>query len=160
MRTTIERIIYLLVIATLGGMVIQAGNLHSALENAVPVTPKELYAQLKKKGRKPQIIDARALKSVGDDDEAFEESHIPGAIPMPGCAMIKAPVAAQAMIQVGVPTIIVSQQGDEKTLTACQAKFSRARNLAGGMAAWEDADYPEEDGEYLPPKMGGGGGCL
>ena len=156
MKPVIERLIYFAAIITLAGMVVQAGALHSALQNAVPVTPKDFYEQLKKKGRKPQVIDTR----VASDDDGYEDSHVPGAIPVPGCDPAKAPLAAQPQIQLGVETVIVSATGDAATLAACQKRFSRARNLAGGMQAWTDADYPEADGEYMAPKMGGGGGCL
>lgn len=161
MKTTIERLIYLAVIATLAGMVVQAGSLHTALESAVPLAPKDFYEQLKKKGRHPQIIDTRPLTGDEDsDEEGYEDAHVPGAIPMPGCDMANAPLEAQGQIQLGVPTVIVSATGDAKTFAACQAQFARARNLTGGFAAWQEADIPEEDGEYIAPKMGGGGGCL
>jgi len=42
----------------------------------------------------------------------------------------------------------------------CFARFTGARRLAGGMAAWVAAKLPEDSGEYAPPSVKAGGGCL
>jgi 3-mercaptopyruvate sulfurtransferase SseA len=59
-----------------------------------------------------------------------------------------------------VPTLIVSQTGDEPEARACLARFGAARVLAGGMEGWSAARLPEDSGEYTPPSVKAGGGCL
>jgi rhodanese-related sulfurtransferase len=146
-----EWILYLIVVATLGALVAVEGTRAAKLERQLPLEPQELYAKLARSQVKLQIIDARPL-------DEYEDAHVPGALPFPGCST---PVpAAQPHVLPSVPTIVVSASGDEGLFSACQGAFTTARNLAGGMEAWSDANLPEDSGEYVPPKPGAGGGCL
>jgi len=90
----------------------------------------------------------------------YEESHVPGAIPLPGCDPASARAAASERILRSAPTVLVSEHGDEPEVKRCLATFSAARILAGGMASWSEAGLPEDTGEYTPPSMKAGGGCL
>ena len=146
-----EWLSYLAVIAVLGALIFVEGTRAHTLEERVALLPAELYRKLAKSQVKLQIVDARAL-------DEYEDTRIPGAVPFPGCTT---PVpAAEKHVLASVPTIIVSATGDAATFASCRARFTSARNLAGGMTAWSDAGLPEDSGEYVPPKPGAGGGCL
>ena len=162
MNPNIERGLYLLVIFGLGGYVANAGAQQTRLERNIPYTAQQLLKDLSSKAVKPQVVDLRALSSDDDDDDVggYEDAHIPGSLPMPACDETKMPATARDMLRNDVPTIIVTRDGDAAAYQRCADKFLRARNLAGGAAAWIDAGLPEEDGEHVPPSMGGGGGCL
>lgn len=134
-------------------------NLHEGarrhdLEARLALAPRELYQRLAKSELKWQIVDVRP--DVADYDDA----HIPGAIPYPGCDPAQVPAAAKERILGSVPTIIVSGDGDPSTFEKCGRGFTSARNLEGGMTAWSDSNLPEDSGEYAPPRSSAGGGCL
>lgn len=145
---------YALAIAVLGGMLVMEGAHSTSLQSKVPVGAKELYDKLANSQVKIQIIDAR------DDMDEYEDVHIPGAIPFPGCDLSKTPDAARERILDSAPTIVVTENGADEMFQKCQSAFTTARNLAGGMTAWYDANLPEDSGEYSPPTSGAGGGCL
>jgi rhodanese-related sulfurtransferase len=90
----------------------------------------------------------------------YEDAHVPGAVPLPACDPARAPAAARSRIMSSAPTVIVSARGDDAEVRACLARFTSARSLSGGMAAWSAANLPEDTGEYAPPSVKAGGGCL
>lgn len=153
MSPRMELSVYAALIVVLSGLLLNEGVHAAALEQRVALAPKELYKKLAKSQVKLQIVDARSL-------EDYEEMHVPGAIPLPDCSLEAAPDAARARIIPSVPTIVVSEEGGAALFTKCGALFTSARNLAGGMTAWDDESLPEDSGEYSPPKAGAGGGCL
>lgn len=154
MKETYEWFAYVGVIAILSGLVYGEGKRNVELHAQVSLTGQELYRKIAHSKTKLQIIDVRA------DSSEYEDTHIPGAIPFPNCDMSATPDEAKQQIFSFVPTIIVSKDGDMETFKKCQQNFTVARNLAGGIAAWDDASLPEDSGEYVPPKASAGGGCL
>ena len=131
------------------------GRTWSRLTERQPVTPKALYAMLSNPQLKVQVIDLRAY-----DDDHFLDAHVPGAVPFPDCDEAKLPPSAKDRVYPYVATVLVTDEGDEATFERCRERFGFAQNLAGGMAAWSDANLPEDVGEYSAPKAGAGGGCL
>lgn len=150
-----EWIVYVAIMGALAALIFVEGSRAAALERRVPLGAQELYRQLAKSRVKLQIIDARTLAD-------YDDAHVPGALPMPGCELAQAPEAAREHVIASMPTIIVTANGDAAALAACgeHFRFVSARTLAGGMTAWSDANLPEDSGEYVPPKPGAGGGCL
>ncbi len=151
----IEPLVWAAVFLATAGWVGAEGQRRQSLETQVPISAKELYQKLARSQVKLQVIDIRP-----ELEDNYEDAHIPGAIPLPGCDLSAAPPAAAAQILTSAPTIVVSADGDAGTFQGCSGQFKQARNLAGGMEAWTDAAYPEDTGEYMPPKAGAGGGCL
>jgi len=150
-----EPLAYVAVLAVLAAVLVAEGRRRVDLERRLPVEAKELYRTLARSQTGWQVIDVRP-----DLADGYEESHVPGAIPLPGCDLARAPAGARDRIYPTVPTIVVSGEGDEPELRACLARFGTARGLAGGMAAWSAARLPEDSGEYAPPSAKAGGGCL
>ena len=150
-----EPFAWLLAAGVLSALVGAEGRRRTELEARVSLSAPELYRQLAKAQSRWQIVDVREDLSAG-----YGDSHIPGAIPMPSCDAARAPAAAVGRAIPSVPTIIVSQSGADADFRRCLSTFSAARNLAGGMAAWTDAALPEDSGEYSPPSVKAGGGCL
>lgn len=142
-------------IAALASLNLIEGWRSRELEAAVSVTPKELYRTLAQSQQHWQLIDVRP-----DPEGQYGDSHIPGSLPFPDCDPQKSPPAARNMVLSSEPAIIVSEDGDREVFLRCAKYFSRTRNLAGGMTAWVDANYPEDSGEYVPPSNRAGGGCL
>ena len=151
----LELPIYVAAIAVLGALLFSEGKHASELQERAAVSPKELYTMLGNPQLKVQIVDLRPY-----DDDNYIDTHIPGAIPMPGCDLDKTPESARDRIYPYVTTIIVTAEGDQAAFDQCRTKFGLARNLAGGLTAWDDENKPEDTGEYSPPKAGAGGGCL
>jgi len=131
------------------------GRRRVELERRVAVEPRELYRALARSQQAVQVVDVRP-----DLAEGYDESHLPGALPMPGCDPQRAPAAARERILAGAPTVVVSASGSAEELRGCLERFAAARGLAGGMAAWSAARLPEDSGEYAPPSAKAGGGCL
>lgn len=150
----LEPVAWTLVLAFLSVLIAREGLARAALERAVPLSPKELYQTIASSQVKLQILDIR------DDIDEFEDTHVPGAIPLPGCDLAKATSAAAEQVLASVPTIIVSATGAREAFEACAARFTQARNLEGGLEGWVDEGLPEDSGEYVPPKPAAGGGCL
>lgn len=150
----VEPAVWLCLLALFGALLAREAAANARLQTQVPLQPKELYQAIATSQQKLQLVDIRA---VLDD---FEDTHVPGAIPLPGCDAAKAPPGAAERVLASVPTIIISADGDNATFEACAARFTVARNLAGGLTAWVDANLPEDSGEYVPPKASAGGGCL
>lgn len=146
----LEPAAWITLLLVLAGLNLVEGRRNLALAASLPVKAPELYRLLARSQSPVQLVDARA------DLAEFEDAHIPGAIPFPGCDPSKAPAAAVAQLLESAPTILVTS-GDEP---ACAAYFRNARRLEGGMEAWSDANYPEDTGEYSPPRTSAGGGCL
>ena len=155
MTRRIETAVYLALLAGLSLLVAAEGRRRAELERRVPVAPAELYRTLARSQTAWQVVDVRP-----DLADGYEESHVPGAIPLPGCDPERAPAAARARVHATVPTVIVSSGDGGAEVERCLARFGAARRLAGGMEAWSQARLPEDSGEYAPPSVKAGGGCL
>lgn len=155
MKRLVEPAIYIALLLALGGGVLIEGKRQADLEEQLPLTAQELYQKLARSQVRWQLVDVRPEPS-----ELYEDAHIPGALPFPECDPQKTPAEARSRILASVPTVIVSEEGDPQLYQKCLAHFVTARNLAGGFAAWSDANYPEDSGEYVPPRSSAGGGCL
>ena len=157
----IERGVFLAAIAGLTLMLVSEGRTQVQLARDIPITAKALYDRMAK-GETFQLIDIRPL--VDDEDEdvgGFENLRLPKSTPMPGCSAGNTPNDALAQIKFDQPAIIITAKGNPQELAKCGA-FKRMRFLQGGVTAWSEAGYPEDEGEYTPPKPAGagGGGCL
>ncbi len=150
----LEPIAYAVLIVALSGAVLAEGSRHAELQRHVALTPKQLYGKLSRSQVKLQLVDVRS------DLSEFDDSHVPGAVPFPGCDPAKLPTAAQGRVYAYVPTVVISADGDRAAYEACLARFTTSWNLAGGMSAWSDANLPEDSGEYVAPRSAAGGGCL
>lgn len=155
MRRTLEVLAWAAVLATLSGLVVAEGRRRSALERRVPISAQQFYRTLARSQTTWQVVDVREDLARG-----YEDARVPGALPMPGCDLARAPEAARDRILPSVPTVIVTESGTGGDLHRCAAFFGSARVLAGGMEAWSDASLPEDSGEYSPPSAKAGGGCL
>lgn len=156
MKPAAETAAWLLLLALLGTGVVAEGRARSDLERRLPLAPEELYRTLARSQTAWQILDVRE-----DLVDEYEDAHVPGAIPLPGCELEKAPTAARERVLSSVPTVIVAAGGEDAAAAeACAARFTTARVLAGGMEAWSDANLPEDSGEYSAPSAKAGGGCL
>ena len=154
-RALLEPPAWAAALLALAGLLVVEGRRQVELERSLPVEPKELYRLLAKTQAAWQVLDVRPDRADGYDD-----AHVPGALPVPGCDPAAAPEAARERILTTVPTVVISAEGDEPGLKACLARFASARSLAGGMSAWSAANLPEDSGEYAPPSAKAGGGCL
>lgn len=143
----------MLVLAALAALNLAEGRRYQALARSVELSPKELYQSLARSQVRLQLIDARA------DLASYEDAHIPGAIPFPGCEPARTAPPARAQIVASAVTVLITD-GDPETQRRCRESFLNARSLAGGMSAWSDANLPEDSGEYTPPRTSAGGGCL
>lgn len=155
MKAWLEPLGWGVLLLVLSALVLGEGGRRASLERRIPLAPAELYRTLARSQTGWQVVDAR-----GDLAADYADSHVPGAVPMPGCDLARAPEAARPRIHRGVPTVIVTAGGDEAEVRRCLASFTSARSLAGGMRAWSDANLPEDSGEYAPPSSRAGGGCL
>ncbi len=166
MNAKVERLIYIGIIVVLSALLLSFGKKEIELKRQIPLTAQELYEKLGNPKITLQIIDVRPYEVSEDEEDEAEEidyftgAHIPGAIPLPDCDESKAPEEALKQINPYLPTVIVSKDGDPKIFKKCINKFTIVQNLKGGMEAWDEAGYPEDEGEYEPPAAGGGGGCL
>lgn len=154
-RRVLEPAAWLLAMAALAALVVTEGRRRTDLERRLPVAARDVYRLLSRPQASWQVLDVRA-----DPQGGYEDSHVPGALPMPGCDPGRTPPAALGRILPTVPTILVSEDGDAAALRACLARFTAARAMAGGMEAWSGAGLPEDSGEYAPPSSKAGGGCL
>lgn len=155
MRPGIETTAWLGLLAVLAAGVVGEGRTRAELERRLPVAPEELYRTLARSRTALQIVDVRE-----DLEDGYEDAHVPGAIPLPGCDPSRAPAPARERVLSSVPTVIVTAGGDRAEVDRCVARFTSARALAGGMEAWSDANLPEDSGEYTAPSAKAGGGCL
>jgi len=151
----VEAVAWAAALALLAALVAVEGGRRAELERRIPVAPRELYRTLARSQAGVQIVDVRP-----DLADGYEESHVPGAIPLPGCDPARAPAGASERIHRSVPTVLVSADGGGEEIRRCLARFTSARTLAGGMDAWDVARLPEDVGEYTPPSARAGGGCL
>jgi 3-mercaptopyruvate sulfurtransferase SseA len=147
-----ELFAYVAVIALLSAATLAQGRRHAELSRQVPLSPQALYRTLARSQVHWQIVDARTSD--------YDDAHVPGAIPFPGCDPDKTPPAARDHIVRSAPTVIVTGEGGTTEAEACLSRFTSARLLAGGMAAWDGANLPEDSGDYTPPSAKAGGGCL
>ena len=155
MSARAEAVAWAVALAVLSALVVVEGGRRADLERRVPVAPRELYRTLARSQTGVQVVDLRP-----DLENDYDDSHVPGAIPLPGCDPSLAPPGAAARIQRSVPTVLVSEDGGGEALSRCLARFTSARTLAGGMDAWDGERLPEDVGEYTPPSSKAGGGCL
>jgi len=155
MSARVEAVIWAAALAALAALVVAEGGRRADLERRVPVGAKELYRTLARSQAGVQVVDVRP-----DLADGYGESHVPGAIPLPGCDPAKAPPGAADRIHRSVPTVLVSSSGGGEEIERCLARFTAARTLAGGMDAWDAARLPEDAGDYTPPSTKAGGGCL
>jgi rhodanese-related sulfurtransferase len=135
--------------------VVYEGARKADLDEATPIAAKPLYKMLGTSTTKVQLVDVRP-----DPGEHYEDDHVPGSIPFPGCDAAGLDAAVKPFVVRSVPTIVISQDGDPKVFATCAAFFSAARNLEGGFDAWEEAGLPTVGDVYVPPKPSAGGGCL
>lgn len=149
----LEWMIYLFCIFTLSGFILYEGKKQNKILISIPVEVKKLYSEMSHSQIKLQLIDLR-------QNEFFEESHIPGSISLPHCDFQKASEVARSQILSYLPTILITSEEEQDLLLFCQSFFKNVRHLSGGLTAWAEKGFPEDSGEYTPPKMQGGGGCL
>ena len=155
MTRRIEPFAWAALLAVLAAPVAVEGRRRAELERRIPVGPAEAYRTLARSQTAWQVVDVRP-----DLADGYEDSHVPGAVPFPGCDLSRTPAAGRDRIYASVPTLIVSRTGGEPEARACLSRFGSARVLAGGMEAWSAARLPEDSGEYTPPSVKAGGGCL
>ncbi len=166
MNPKVERLIYIGIIAVLSVLLLSFGKKQIELQKQIPISAEELYEKLGNPKINIQIIDVRPYEIPEEEEDEADEidyftgAHIPGAIPLPDCDESKAPEEALKQINPYLPTVIVSKDGDPEIFKKCAQKFTIVQNLKGGIEAWDEAGYPEDEGEYEPPAAGGGGGCL
>jgi rhodanese-related sulfurtransferase len=153
--TRLEPLAWAVVLFVLAALVVGEGARRAGLERRLPLAPADLYRTLARSQTTWQVVDARE-----DLAEGYEDAHVPGAVPMPGCDPARTPEAARERIARGVPTVVVTAAGGADDVRRCLARFTTARALAGGMKAWSDASLPEDSGAYTPPSNRAGGGCL
>lgn len=154
-RGRLEAIGWTGALVALAWFVVAEGRVRSDLERRVPVSARELYRALARSRTAWQVVDVREHL-----EEEYEDARIPGALPMPGCDLARAPEGARERVLPTAPTVIVTADGTAEGLDRCAAFFTSARILAGGMEAWSEARLPEDSGEYAPPPVKAGGGCL
>lgn len=150
-----EPVAWIAALAALSVLVAAAGRERAALEKRLPLEAKELYRTLARSHAALQIVDVREDLAAG-----YGESHVPGAIPLPGCDLARAPAPARERIHRSAPTVLVGATGAPQETVRCAGLFTSARTLAGGMESWSDAGLPEDSGDYAPPSSRAGGGCL
>ncbi len=155
MRAWIEPAAWVTALAVASGLVWGEGARRVALEGSVPVVARELYRTLARSQTGLQIVDVRQDLGAG-----YGDAHVPGAIPLPGCDLARAPERARARLVRSAPTILVGATGAADETRRCAGLFATARTLAGGMEAWDAANLPEDSGDYAPPSSKAGGGCL
>jgi rhodanese-related sulfurtransferase len=152
---SLEPIAWVAALALSSSFVVLQGVRRAELDEQTPIAPKALYKMVSSPNVKLQIVDVRP-----DPSENYEDTHLPGAIPFPGCDSAGVDPKVMERILRSVPTIVVSEDGDAEVFKTCTTYFTSARNLEGGLEAWVDANLPEDSGEYIPPKPSAGGGCL
>ncbi|MBT3234699.1 MAG: rhodanese-like domain-containing protein [Bdellovibrionales bacterium] len=164
MSETKEWLLYLSIILVLGTVLISEGRTNIDLKRSQEMSAKQLYRDLAATGRSIQLVDVRPYDEGDDDPEytSYQEAHIPGSIPIPGCDSKIADREAFEMVNPYTLTVLISKNGtiDGELKAKCSSLFIDSIIMVGGMVAWAQRDYPEEDGEYVAPPIGGGGGCL
>jgi rhodanese-related sulfurtransferase len=154
MKINKESVVYSLIIVILSFLIFSQGKKNTILLAQLPLPAQDLFKLLGRSQIKMQIIDVRE-KLIDYDD-----THIPGSIPLPQCEWKDLPKGVAENIYSYMPSIIVSQNGDEAIFKKCAPFFKNVRNLKGGIAAWLEVNLPEDSGEYFPPQLKAGGGCL
>ena len=155
LKPNVEMWIYLAALVGLSHLVVVEGHARVDLERRLAVEPRGLDRTLARSRNAVQLVDVRPDLAGG-----YQESHVPGAIPMPGCDEARAPEAARGRILRSVPTVVISAGDAGPAEHDCVDRFTSARSLAGGMESWSAANLPEDSGEYAPPSTRAGGGCL
>lgn len=154
MKMIEEATVYTGIILFLCGMIYSEGQKNIEIQSRLPISAQQLYKKLSQSQIKLQILDIRPKL------ESYDDTHIPGSIPLPNCQFENLPEGVATNIYAYLPTIIVSEDGNPEILKQCRSHFKNIQNLNGGIKAWLDDNLPEDSGEYLPPKLKAGGGCL
>jgi rhodanese-related sulfurtransferase len=149
-----EAVAYSTIILVLCGLIYSEGQKSVALQSQIALPVQELYKKLSRSQIKLQILDAR--QNLSD----YEDTHVPGSVPFPNCEFDKLPSEVAEQIFFYMPTVIVSENGDPEVFSRCKSYFKTVQNLQGGITAWVDNNLPEDSGEYYPPRLKAGGGCL
>jgi 3-mercaptopyruvate sulfurtransferase SseA len=150
-----EQLFYTVTMVALSVVLFTEGRRSIDLDARAGLSPKALYTQLSNPQVKLQLVDLRPY-----DDDHYLDTHVPGAIPLPDCDPQAAPEQVGERVYPYVPTVLITAEGDSPALEACRKRFAAVQVLTGGMAAWSEANLPEDTGEYAPPKNAAGGGCL
>lgn len=154
MKFNRESITYFTLIFILCAMIYSEGKRNLELQAQIALPVQELFKILSRSQVKMQILDVR------EKLEDYDDTHIPGSIPLPGCNWQNLPDGVSENVYSYMPTVIVSNNGEVEAFKKCANYFKNARNLQGGITAWVDDNLPEDSGEYFPPKLKAGGGCL
>lgn len=154
MKIIKEAVVYTSLIFILCGIIYSEGQKTKLMESRIGLPVLDLYKKLSRSQSKLQIIDVR--QNLSD----YEDTHLPGAIPMPNCQFENLPASVAGQIFSYIPTIIVSEDGNTEAFSRCIGTFKTLQNLKGGIKAWVDENLPEDSGEYSPPRPTSGGGCL
>ena len=85
---SLEPIAWVAALALSSSFVVVEGARRADLDEQTPITGKQLYKMIGTSTVKLQIVDVRP-----DPTENYEDTHVPGAIPFPGCDMAAVPEA-------------------------------------------------------------------
>ncbi|MCM2333182.1 MAG: hypothetical protein NDI82_04455, partial [Anaeromyxobacteraceae bacterium] len=114
MSRALEPLAAAAVLLLLAGLVVHEGRRRTELERRLPVAPRELYRLLSRGAAGWQVLDIRP-----DLVDGYEDAHVPGALPLPGCDLSLAPPEARARLIFTLPTVLVSEPDGEADLGAC-----------------------------------------
>ena len=89
-RRLLEPAAWLALLLVLGGLTVAEGRRRVELERRLPLEPRELYRLLARGSGTWQVLDVRQ-----DVADGYDDAHVPGALPLPGCDLARAPAAAQ-----------------------------------------------------------------
>jgi len=102
MKPLAEMWAYMAAMVALSLAVVAEGRTRADLERRLAIEPRELYRTLARSRTSWQLVDVRPDLAAG-----YEESHVPGAIPLPGCDEALAPAAARRRVLRSVPTVVI-----------------------------------------------------
>ncbi len=107
-------------------------------EEAVPtISPAELHAQ-QQKGTAPMILDVRT-------PEEYAAGHLPGAVNIPHTELGTRLSEVRSENGVALYCMVGPRaRMGEKTLQ--EAGFTKVFHLQGGLAGWQQAGFPVEEG--------------
>ena len=125
------------VAVVLAGCVAAAAAEDGALPEAPSMTPAELHAR-REAGTAPLVIDVRT-------PEEYASGHIPGAVNIPFRRVAQRIDAVDAPNGVALYCMVGprARKGEAALLAA---GYTAVFHLNGGLAAWQQAGFPVEDG--------------